>query len=361
VKVTDGFHLWSETYDRVLDDIFAVQEDIARSVATAMNVTLLGVPKPKSGGNAESFNLVLQGNFFASRITRESLERAKSLYQRAIDADPSDARAWAGLSRVLKTQAGYGFADVNEGFDSGKEAGLKALALDDALAEAHENMGWHYLAFDFDWKRAGDSFRRAYALAPGDSDVVTGLASYEANCGQLDEALRLTRESVELDPLNPSAYLYGAKVYYSARRYEKAVEFCGKALEFSPGIVSVHAVTSFVLVLMGRLDEALTHAQKEAPSGYRHFALAIAHHALGRKRDSNEALDSLLQEGEQWGFQTACAYAFRGEADQALEWLERSYAAHDSGISLVKMHPLLTNLHSDPRWPQFLQKIGLAL
>src|SRR3989304_5258481 len=175
VKAADGFHLWSETYDRVLDDIFAVQDDIAQSVASAMNVTLLGRPKPKTGGNAESFNLVLQGNHFALRFTRESLEKAKSLYQRAIDADSSDARAWAGLSKVLATQSGYGFEDVQRALRAAKEAGEKALALDDTLPEAHETVGWILMAYEFEWKKAGESFRRAYALAPGNGDVLSGL------------------------------------------------------------------------------------------------------------------------------------------------------------------------------------------
>ena len=125
-------------------------------------------------------------------------------------------------------------------------------------------------------------------------------------------------------------------------------------------MVSAHASSSFVLVLMGRLDEALAQAGKEAPSGYLYFASSIAYHALGRKQESEEALRRLLQEGEQWGFQIACAHAFRGEIDQAFEWLERSYITHDSGISLANRHPLLSNLHSDPRWPSFLARIGLG-
>jgi hypothetical protein len=110
---------------------------------------------------------------------------------------------------------------------------------------------------------------------------------------------------------------------------------------------------------LGRPDEALEEANREAPSGYRHFALAIAYHALGRKSESDDALESLC-ENERWGIQIACVHAFRGEANESFRWLDRSYELHDSGVSLVKRHPLLTNLHDDPRWPQLLKTIGLT-
>jgi tetratricopeptide (TPR) repeat protein len=238
--------MWTETYDRVLDDIFAVQDDIAKSVATAMNVALLGKPTQKARGNAESYNLVLQGNYFATRITREALEKAASLYQRAIEVDPGDARAWSGLSRVIATQSGYGFTDRADAMVEARAAGEKALALDDTLADAYDILGWLYMAHEFNWKKAGESFRRAYALAPGDGSVLTGLASFEAYSGDLNEALRLMKKSIELDPLDPSAYLYGAKVHYSAGDLETALEFSVKALELGPGITSAHAVSRAV-------------------------------------------------------------------------------------------------------------------
>ena len=360
VKAADGFHMWTETYDRVLDDIFAVQDDIAKSVSEAMNVALLGKSTPKSQGNAESFNLLLQANHFASRITKESLEKAATLYQRAIAIDPNDARAWAGLSKVTATQSGYGLTDDRDDpMQTAKAAAEKAVALDPSLAEVHDIMGWLHLAYEFEWNKAGESFRRAYALAPGDGEVLTGIAAYQAYCGDLDLAIRLTEKSVELDPLNPSAFLYGAKVYATARKFEKCLEYFAKALELSPTMSSAHAACSFILAVMGRAEEALEEAMKEAPSGYQHFALAIAYHALGQKQESDDALKGLY-ENERWGFQIACAHSFRGEADKAFEWLERSYELHDSGIMLTKRHPLLTNLHNDPRWQQFLKKIGLA-
>ncbi len=360
VKVSDGFHLWSETYDRVLDDIFAVQDDIAKAVASAMNVALLGQQEPKTHTNAESYNLVLRANYFASRITKDGLEKAKLLYQQALEIDPNEAKAWAGLARVAATQGGYGYADVERSLREGKAAGLKALALDETLAEAHDIMGWISMAYDFDWPTAGKYFRRAYELAPGNGVVVSGLASFEAYGGDISVALGLCDNAIKLDPLNPELYHFGAKVEYAAGNLEKALEYSFRSLELSPGMTSTHAVIAVLLVLLGRPQEALAHVQQEAPSGYRYWAKTIVHHALGQQQESDDAMKGLLNCGHEWAVQFAGAHSMRCEIDEAFAALEHAYLAHDSGISLTKMHPTLRNLHRDPRWPQFLKKIGLG-
>jgi tetratricopeptide (TPR) repeat protein len=360
VKAADGFHVWTETYDRVLDDIFAVQDDIAKSVATAMNVALLGQSTPKPAVNAESYNLVLQANYFASRITKEALAKARELYKRALEINPSDARAWTGLSRVAATQGGYGYADVDASIVEAKAAGLRALAIDDTLAEAHDVLGWIHMSHDFDWETAGKFFRRAYELAPGNSTVVSGLSNFEAYIGDIDAALRLDEKAIRLDPLDPTVYMFGAKVQYAAGNFSQSLEYCERALELSPGMTSIHAVMAILLVLLGRPGDALVHVEQESPSGYRLWAAAIVNQALGRKKESDDALRALRAIGDEWAVQFAGAHAMRGEADEAFAALELAYRAHDSGICLTKIHPVLKNLHSDPRWQPFLKKIGLS-
>ncbi|MEW5875531.1 MAG: protein kinase [Candidatus Zixiibacteriota bacterium] len=359
VKTSDGFHLWSETYDRVLDDIFAVQDDIAKSVANAMNVTLLGKQKRVPQGNSDSYNLVLKARFFGDRINGESLAKSRALYEEALRINPNDARAWAGLSLTVGTQAGYGFEDVELGAKIAIDAGEKARDLDDTLPAAHLTLGWMYMAFRFAWEKAGASFRRAYELAPGDGMVVTGVANYEACCGDIREAVRLSERSLEMDPLNPSAHLYAGRVFWWSGDTARARETYRKALELSPGFTSAHAGISMTLYEEGRIENALQEALQEAPSGYRDTAMAIVYHALGNSTESMKALESLKGRGEQWAFQIAGVHANRGEADQAFFWLERAYELHDAGIQGTGRIHLLRNLHSDPRWPVFLTKIGL--
>lgn len=360
VKTSDGFHLWSETYDRVLDDIFAVQDDIAKSVANAMNVTLLGKPVSKGVRSPESHNLVLQARYFSDRFTRESLLKAKSLYEEALRIDPKDARAWALLAQTQTALIGYGLGDADITIEAVRTMALKALDLDDSLPEVHVTLGWYYVGFAFDWEEAGKSFRRAYDLAPGDGDVLAALGSFEGTCGDMQTAVRLASESVNLDPLNPSSHLFAARVYLWAGEFATARQYYEKALELAPGFTSAWASIALTHHLEDRTEEALAAATKEAPSGYRHTALAGIYHALGQREDSDRELAALLAIGEQWGFQIAAVHAMRGENDEAFQWLERSYALNDPGITATKVQPLLRNLHSDPRWPEFLKKIGLA-
>lgn len=359
VKALDGFHLWTETYDRVLDDIFVVQDDIAKSVSEAMNVALLGKATPRTHVNAESFNLLMQANHFLSLTTQDSMERAKALFEDALAIDSNDARAWAGLGRVLLLQAGYGFADNDLGAQSAKAAGQKAVAIDDSLPEAHLLMGSVSLRYDFDWKKAGESYRRAYQLAPSDGRVVVGLSGYESYCGDIRRSVELATESIKLDPLNPFTFMAVARVFLAAGDTQAAREQFQRALQLSPGIPSAHASISGTLALEGRPQEALEEAGKESPSGYRSTALAIVYHLLGRTQESDESLKSLLADGEQWGFQIACVHAIRGERDDAFAWLDRSYELHDSGLATTGVQRALANLYDDPRWPAFLKKIGL--
>jgi TolB-like protein/Flp pilus assembly protein TadD len=360
VKVSDGFHLWSETYDRVLDDIFAVQDDIAKAVATAMNVTLLGQQQAKAHVNPECYNLILRAKYFGSRITKDGIEKAKSLYRKALEIDPREARAWAGLARMAAVAGGYGYADVEAAIVESRAAGQKALSLDDTSADAHDIMGWITMNYDFDWAGAGRYFRRAYELEPGNGIVVSGLASYEAYGGDIRVALKLCDAALKLDPLDPELYHFGAKIQYAAGNFQKAIDYSYRSLELSPGMTSAHGVIAMLLTVMGRAIEGLEHAELEAPSGYQHWAKAIVYHALGRQAESDNAMEALLACGDEWAIQFAGAHAMRGEIDKAFAALELAYEKHDSGICLVKIHPTTINLRSDSRWQPFLKKIGLA-
>ncbi len=359
VKASDGFHLWTETYDRVLDDIFVVQDDIAKSVSEAMKVALLGKATPKTHANAESFSLLMQANHFMSLMSRDSLEKAKSLYESVLAIDSNDARAWAGLARTLIAQAGYGFTDNEQGSQAAKAAGLRAVSIDDSLPDGHLVMGVICMRYDLDWQRAGESYRRAYALAPSDGRVVGALSVFESYCGDMSRARQLATESIKLDPLNASTFMAAARVYWVAGDPKTARRCFRTALELSPGFPSAHASMSGTLANEGLLTEALDEAKQESPSGYRSTALALVYHLIGSKHESDSALKALIAEGEQWGFQIAAVHSVRGEIDLAFEWLERSRELHDSGIATAKVQPLLANLHSDPRWPAFLKKIGL--
>jgi len=360
INVADGFHLWTETYDRVLDDIFAVQDDIARSVSQALHVTLLGRPVSSSGMSAESFSLVLQANHYAWQNSGPALARAVALYREAIEKDPGNARAWAGLALALCYQAGYGHADVHESVREARSAAERALSLDDHLAEAHTAMGVVLASFECRFREGLESVRRATVLAPSASIPMVLLAFYEGAFGNLVEALRLARRAQDVDPLNPEVHSNRGRLEGWASNLEGAGEAYQRALELTPGAVALHSSLGTVYLRQGMGEKAIAEILKEPSSGYRNTGLVAAYTTLGMKTEADEAMARLLTETEQWAFQFALSHTARGEIDEAFRWLERAYELRDSGIVMAKATRGFQRLHGDPRWPRFLEKVGLA-
>jgi TolB-like protein/Tfp pilus assembly protein PilF len=365
IKASDGFYLWSETYDRELKDVFAVQDDIARSVAGSLKVALLGgttaagSTQPK---NSQAYNAYLQGRYFVERRDREDVEKALGYFEKAIQLDPSYAPAWTGLAGVRINQANGAYLPVEEGYRKAREATERALALDPNLAEAHAAMGRIKRDYDWDWAGADASYQRALALGPGNALVVRGAARLAATLGRLDEALALDREAVELDPLSAGTYLNLGSDAYSAGRVDEAISACKKALEINPEFSEAHHIVGLIYLQQNRPQEALTEIEREPEPAFRVQGLALAYYALGRKKDSDATLAEYIPKYQSdWAFQVAEIYAFRSESDRAFEWLERAYTQRDAGLTQMKADPVLKNIEHDPRYSVFLKKMHLPL
>ncbi|HYN15983.1 MAG TPA: tetratricopeptide repeat protein, partial [Terriglobales bacterium] len=362
-KAGDGFHLWSETYDRQLNDILAVQEEIARSVAGSLKVALLGgktAATSAQGTNVEAYNAYLQGRYFLERRSKENLEKAIGYYEQAIKLDSGYAPAWVGLANVRSRQADRGYLSVEEGYRKAREAAERALALDANLAEAHAAMGRIRWAYDWDWAGADASYQRALALEPGNASGIGNAAVLAATLGRFEEALALDRRAVELDPLSvPTHYNLGVHAYL-AGRLEEAVAAFKKAQELNLEYPASHATLGRVYLAQAHPQEALAEMEREPEPVWRLHGLALAYHALGRKKEADAALaEYVAKYHADWAFQIAELYAFRGEADRALEWLERAYAQRDGGLAEMKGDPLLKSLEHDPRYAAFLKKMRL--
>ena len=360
VKASDGFHLWSETYDRVLDDIFAVQDDIARAVSAALHVKLLGASPGAMRGRGPGYELVLRANHFFQQNTGPALAKAVSLYQEAIEKDPDDASAWAGLAKTHAFQSGFGNAPTAETQALALAEAKRAIELDDHLAEGHSVMGLLLGFTRFRWDEAIGEIRRALAISPSASEPMMTMSQYLGITGRMEEALEMARRAQDLDPLNPSAHANRARVAAWASCLEEARDANLRALDLSPDMTAGHGALAIVYMRLGMHEEALAEVQKETSRGYREYYLAIVCHELGMRQESDEALARLLQLEEAWASQFAGVHAVRGENDEAFRWLERAFELHDSGIAYVPVNLSLQGLRSDPRWPKFLQKIGLA-
>ena len=380
IHVATDSHLWSETYDRELEDIFAVQDDIARSVVNELRAALMG-EKPDAaasaavkaeiqaaargrGENAEAYRLYLQANFHSDRYTAEDFATAIAAYLTALKVDPNYAIAWAGLSIAYArgTAQGWLGTPLDEGFRLAREAAEKAMQLAPDLAEAHDAMGVIRYTNDWDWKGAEASFDRARELAPGNIRVMFDAMFLLHARGRYDEAIELLRQAVEVDPLSGAVYRELAMSYFVSGRLDEAQAAIHKSLELSPRAGFSHYVHSGICLSQGRLDEALEAAQREIHDTFRLLSLAHVYHAQGRHAESDAALEELIETDadRNVAFQIAEAFAYRDDRDQAFAWLERAYTHRDAGMSMVRSSPRMRSLHGDPRWRPFLEKVGLA-
>ena len=364
INAGTGFNLWSETYDRQLNDVFAVQEDIARSVAASLKLALLGgnphAPTVQ-GTNPEAYDAYLQGQYFYERPNSENLAKAVVYYNQAVKLDPQYAQAWAGLSLTQSRQADMGDEPVETAYQKAREAADRALELDPKLGEAHMAMGWIKARYEWDWAGADTSFKRALALEPGNARVMRVAAVMAGTLGRFSEALAMDRSAVQLDPLSAPAYAdLGIHAYY-AGSLDEAVASFKRASELSPEIPGAHTYIGRVYLARAHPLDALAEIEREQDPAWRLVGLALAYHGLGRKKEADTVLAELVAKYHaDSAYQIAEVYAYRGEDDRSFHWLERAYAQRDGGLTEMKGDPLLKNLEPDPRYVAFLKKMRLS-
>jgi len=366
VKTADGFQLWSQTYDREINDILAVQDEIALAAAGALQLKLLGstgqpVASTLRSENPEAYQAYLQAKYFSARgQAKEDLNKALSYADQAIKLDPNYASAWAQRSQVLETMSGLGLIDSNGGFRKARESAEKAIALDPNLAAGYLRLARIQMSHDWDWDGADASLKKAAMLEPGSAEVAHGRAYLERRLGRVDEAIELYKLSIALDPLRSNSHLALADELYRVGRYEEALATLQKAEELNPQLSSLHLTRGTVLFSQGRQQEALDEMEKETGDWEKLSGEALAYHALGRRAESDNALKKLIATHQnEAAFQIAEVYAFRGETDQAFAWLGRAYRQRDSGLPEMKTSPLMKSLLKDQRRAELLQKMRL--
>jgi len=377
IEASSDSHLWSETYDRELDDIFAVQDDIAQSVVKELRSALLGERigaqaaaaakaevQAAAAGRAddpEAYRLYLQGRFLLDRLTTDDLARSVELFKQALGRDPGYALAWAGLSHAFANQAGFGSDDVAEGYERAREAAKRALTLAPDCADAYVRLGQVHEAFDWDWRAANDAYQRALALAPNNPAVLIAVANMTRILGGDEQSIALYRRAVALDPLSVSAHRTLGMRLMRMGRLEEASEALETAVDLNPNAGLVWCILAVTRMRQGRLEEALTLAGRERLPMFRLLAIGMVEHAMGHRETADEALQKLSgQYGRSAAYQIAMLHGFRGEVDAAFEWLERAYEQRDPGVVNTPSDSLFHSLHADPRWRVFLDKMKMA-
>ena len=364
IQVKDQTHLWSQDYDYPAKDILHVEDEVAKAVAREIRVRLTSQQQEdltrSRPVNPEAFDAYLRGYHFFQGNTDKDADLAAKYFERATQLDPSYALAWAWLSRTRNWQVNDGLIPVEEGRRLSREAVERALSLNPNLAVAHSQMGRIKQQVDYDWAGANASFQRAVALEPGNPEYVW-LAALSAACfGRFDEALRLIREAIELDPLNADSWESLAETELYMGQLVQSAANSKKALEVDPDHWGSHINLSRIYVLQGRPQDALPEIEHVHNATYRAHLYALAYYALGRKKESDAALSELITKyHESNAFEIATIYAFRNQPDEAFEWLDRGYAQRDPSLASTKVEPLLKGLHNDPRYAAFLKKLNL--
>jgi len=365
-KADDGFQLWSETYDRQISDIFAVQDDIARSVTGALQAKLLSRDGSPSSAQARvtnptAYEAYLQGQYFLERgEDKADLDKALVFADQAIQHDPRYAPAWALRATAIGTKTTIGWMEHEEGFRQARHDADQAIALDPNLVSGYLALALVQENYEWDWDGTEASLKKATELQPGNASILS-YRSYLYEClGRLDEAIALTDRAVTLDPLRANAYL--GDLLHFAGRDEEGLFALKKALASNPNLEGVHAGIGKILLATGHPQEALTEIQKE-PSDWQHLtAEALAYYVLKRRQDSDAALSKLIAtHATDSPYQIAEVYAYRGEANKAFGWLDTAYREKDPGLNQLKVDPLLTALRSDSRYTALLRKMRLPV
>ena len=365
-KVNDGFQLWSEEYNPEIKDIFAVQDEIARAVAGALQIKLLGAnATPASTGskviNPEAYQTYLQAAYFLNRGSEKAnYDKALAYANQAIKLDANFSDAWALRSQVFASMASDSFMDTGLGFRRAREDAEQAIALDPRSTAGYLALADVRLLYDLDWEGTEAALNKAAALETGSADLFSLRADLEEMRGRLDQAIELRKQAVTLDPLCSFCYLFLGNDLYQIRQYDQANTVLRKALELDPQQGYMHFVLGQILLAQGRPQEALVEMQREPNDWLKLPGEAMAYHSLGQQQASDTALKKLIAgNGSGSAYQVAEVYAYRGELDKALEWLERAYQQHDAGLPYVQSDALFKGLHQNPRYLQLLRKMQI--
>ena len=362
IRAADGTHLWSQTYDRKLDDIFAVQDDVAGEVVRALRVTLLGdrLPTRSTTDDTEAHSLYLQGKFFLERRGPGDLEKSVEYVDRALERDPEFAAAWVMLARAYAERANWAGEVATENWARSAEAAERAIELAPGLADGYAALAGVALGRDWDWNRTAEQVARARQVDPASTSVARLAANLAMSLGEFDKAIALLQELVEREPLASRMYNNLAIALRNAGRLAESERAIRKAIELSPETGSFHSLLAGILVLRGQPTAALEVLERETDEFWKAAALPIVLHAAGRDAESADALAALTEKFSALGpYQIAEVHAVRGDTDGALDWLDRAYELRDPGLVEIKGDPFLRSIEGEPRYREMLRKLQL--
>ena len=361
IRTNDSSHLWSQTYDRELTDVFKVQDEIAGQVVAALKVRLLSdqvITNAHRSSNVEAYTQYLIGKSAVQRGTYDNWLRAKPAFQQAISLDGNYAAAYGALAAN-----DYRIAD-RLGDTAGMEQALahadKAVVLAPDLADGYLARAQIRISYKRDWSGAQADIDKALALSPGDANAHLGHAGLLRALGRVPDAITAARKGIELDPVSPGAWMLLGRLLNATPEHAAARQALDHALQLAPESEPAHFHRAILSLIEGKAEDALVDFGKSGTL-YGSAGVAMAEHSLGHAAKSEAALQVEIAEFAKGGaYQIAQVYAWRGEADKAFEWLDRGFDQHDGGLTFIRIDPMFAAMKSDARFAALLKRMGLS-
>jgi len=371
IQASTDTHLWAESYERDLRNVMALQDDVARAIASAIKVKLTPQEQTHLASampiNPEAYDAYLRGRFYWNRRSQAGLKKAIEYFQGAIKKDPNYALAYAGLADAYALSGGiYGMEPPRKIFPTAKAAALKALELDGTITESHTSLAMIKFWFDWDWSGAEKEFQRALELNPRYSSAHQWYAWDLAAMARFEEAIAETKRALENDPLSLPVNTSAIILYCLERRFDHAVEHCQKTLELDPDFARAHGNCGLVYQQKTMFEEAIREFKKavDISKGSSLYLGLLGHaYALANKRaEAMKILDELKQRTKQEyipPYDIAVIYLGLGEKDEFFAWLQKAYEDRSAWLPCLKVDPVYDPVRSDPRFQDLLRRIGL--
>ncbi len=370
IDIRDNKQLWGDKYERKLADMLSVQREIAREITNNLRPTLSGVDQSRMDkqytANAEAFQLYLKGRFYWNKRTPPDLQRAIPFFQQAIEKDPNYALAYSGLADTYALIAAYTNQPAREVMPKAKEAALKALALDDNLAEAHASLGQITAYYDYDFVTAEREYRRAIDLNPNYASAHQWLAEHLAATRRNEEALAEIRRALELDPMSVIMNRIYADILVDGRKFDEAIQQYKKTLELEPNFPTAHYFLGRAYEAKGMYDEAVKEYTVSSQLGTVMAGLMAKANDVYKKQGWNAYvqfnLEQLVENAPERRFppfMIATFYTKVGRKDEAIKWLEKGYEERDFRMTLLSVAFEFDGLRSDPRFRELVRRMGL--
>ena len=367
ISAHDGRSLWSESYDRELKDIFAVQNEIATAVADQMKLKLLGQSARSeaigSSENPEAHNAVLQSDFYFQQQTADSVRKSISFLQEAVRLDPRYALAYSKLSQAWRQYAAsFAIDDASKAYDEARQAANKAVSLAPDSVDVRMTVGLLAINPELDFPAAEKEFRQVLQSSPNNAAAKNGLTLSLLAQGRFTEAEEACRQALLLDPLLTNLWFNLGRITVGTGRYKEAGEAFRKGLELQPNASRFHTYLATLDVLQSRPAQATANAQLENEGFWRDYAVALAQQAQGDQSAADARLKDFIAKDSNGGaFQIAVLYAIRKEPDQMFKWLDTAYDTRDSGLTQLAVTPFFLPYRDDPRFTALCQKLNVRV